>query len=427
MNTKTASSSSSGSPYSWEEDLTAARDLSKQEKDAFRIPLEWMTRWRVGNNLQPGRETLRRFWKEKVLEKPREAWQLEQWTAAFRWYLAWEERCMRERGEIPRSLYERVRRAVDLTGSRRGLALNTRRSYMSWVGRFAIWAQTPAAAKDPAKARECLELLVAEQKVSFATQKQALNALVFFFREVCKLEEVDLKVTFRKTQKRIPVVLLIDEVLKILDVIDEKHRLAAAVQYGAGLRVRELVNLRIKDIDSERQQISIHCSKGDKSRVTVLPASLIELIEKRKLALREMFERDRREGVPGVALPGAFERKSPKAGERWEWFWLFPGDSLSTDPTTGIVRRHHVHPDVYGRAVIGAARKAGLEKRVTTHALRHSFATHLLEGGTDIRSLQELLGHSDIRTTEIYTHVTKNVGGTGVQSPLDVIKRMRST
>jgi integron integrase len=264
-----------------------------------------------------------------------------------------------------------------------------------------------------------LESLVTQRRVSFSTQKQALNALVFFFKDVCGLEEVDLEVRLRKTPKRIPVVLSFREIAAILEKLPERSRLAAELQYGCGLRLREVVNLRIKDIDLDRRQLTVRGGKGDQDRVTVLPAALRLKLEEWKERVRLVHDEDRRQAVPGVGLPNALGRKMPKAGERWEWFWLFPSEQLSVDPVSGIIRRHHYHPESYARMIRNAAARAGIEKRVTSHALRHSFATHLLEAGTDIRTLQELLGHSDVSTTMIYTHVAVNGSATGVVSPLD--------
>jgi site-specific recombinase XerD len=185
------------------------------------------------------------------------------------------------------------------------------------------------------------------------------------------------------------------------------------------LRLSELLRLRVKDVDEGRGMITVREGKGGKDRTTVLPVALREPIEARKVELRELCEQDRSRGLPGVALPHAFGRKDRRAGEKWPWQWLFPGARPSTDPESGIVRRHHVHEENYSRAVRRAVEEALIDKRATTHALRHSFATHLLEGGTDLRTIQELLGHANVKTTEIYTHVAKDVGATGVRSPLD--------
>lgn len=263
------------------------------------------------------------------------------------------------------------------------------------------------------------------------------------------MEEVDLEVRLRRTRKRIPVVLDVPELLALIGRLDGTHRLAAELQYGAGLRLKELVTLRIKDVDVGRGLVTVRAGKGDKDRTTVLPDGLRERVAGQMAAARTLFEKDRAEGRPGVALPGALARRMPKAGEHWPWFclggssrrlapagrslrarpkhlghrrfWLFPAAGESTDPESGIVGRHHLHPKVYGRAIGEAAREAGLPKRVGTHALRHSFATHLLERGTGLRTIQELLGHGDVRTTEIYTHVAKGVNGLGVRSPLDAL------
>jgi integron integrase len=360
----------------------------------------------------------RSFWKSQVLSRAREPWQKDQWAQAIRWYLKWLGFC-EESGHSGLSVEERVRLAVDQAGGRRGLARKTRQTYAGWAGRFARWAGDEKSAMNTEKAKMWLGWVVTDQKVSYSTQKQALNGLVFFFRDVCGMEDPDLQVKFRKTPKRIPNVFSLKEIGAILENLSTECRLAAEIQYGAGLRVSELVNLRIKDIDVERQQITIRSGKGNKDRTTVMPASLIGKITAWKKEIRKWHEKDRAEGLPGVALPGALERKFPKHGETWPWFWFLPSKNISTDPDSGIERRHHIHEKAYATALRKAAKKAGIEKRVCSHDLRHSFATHLLESGTDIRTLQELLGHADVSTTMIYTHVAQNLSSCGVKSPLD--------
>lgn len=382
--------------------------------------LGWFESWRQGARQSPGRVAAVAFWKAQVLARERPGWQLEQWAAALRWYLRWLELANQAQREV-RSLPERMRAAVELAGARRGLALRTRRTYAGWAGRFGSWADSCDRARSQEAAREWLAGLVAEGKVSFATQKQALNALVFFFRDVCGDQEVELGVRLRKTRARVPEVLNLDEVLRLVASLGPRFRIPARLQYGSGLRRSELMALRIKDVDLGRRTVTVHAGKGDRDRVTVLPESLIEPLRDWRQEVRRIFEEDRQRERPGVALPGALARKMPRAGERWEWFWFFPAERESRDPETGVVRRHHLHPGSYGQAIAAAARAAGICKRVTSHVLRHSFATHLLEAGTDIRTVQELLGHADVRTTQIYTHVAGGVGSAGVRSPLDML------
>jgi integron integrase len=202
-----------------------------------------------------------------------------------------------------------------------------------------------------------------------------------------------------------------------------RYELAARLQYGAGLRLSELVRLRVQDVDVGRGTLTVRMGKGDKDRVTVLPKSLLGEIAKQIERAREVWKGDRDAGLAGVYLPGALARKFRRAAETFEWFWLFPAKQTSVDPQSGIRRRHHLLGSVYNEAIKRAALAAGIEKRVTSHALRHSFATHLLENGTDLRTIQDLLGHEDITTTEIYLHVATGANGLGVESPLDRLER----
>lgn len=406
--------------YAWSQDLEASRDVRIRERAAYAMLLGWLERFRVNHGLPAGREACTRFWKESVLVRPREPWQAEQWAGAIRWYLRWLEN-RHETGEEVRSLEERMRMAVEKAGARRGLARRTRETYGRHAGHFARWAVEAREVRKPEKGRDYLSWLVSERKVAFSTQKQALNALVFFFREVCGMEEVDLEVRLRKTEQRLPVVLDVKEVMAVLDKMDERFALMARIQYGAGLRLKELASLRVKDIDEGRGIITVRDTKCDKHRSTVLPESLRDEVAAKKKCLRELYEKDRTAGLPGVALPNAFGLKDRRAGEKWPWQWFFPGAKPSRDPESGIVRRHHVHVESYSRAVRRAVDEAMIDKRATTHAFRHAFATHLLEGGTDLRTIQQLLGHSDVKTTEIYTHVARGIGAMGVKSPLDRI------
>lgn len=404
--------------YPWSKDLEASGDVLQRERDSFAMLLGWLEKFIAGQGLCPGRGACERFWKEQVKSKPREKWQIEQWGAAIRWYLRWLEHQHAKGGEV-RSLPERVRDAVDRAGARRGLAPRTRETYSRWVASFAVWAGDERAVMRPDKGRDFLTWQVAERKVSYATQKQALNALVFFFKAVCGMDEVDLEVRLRKTERRMPVVLDVKEVLAVLDKIDERYGLMAKIQYGGGLRLMELVRLRVKDVDETRGIITVRCGKGDKDRTTVLPESLRTEVAEKKVMLRELFEGDRGAGLAGTWLPEALARKHPRGGEKWPWQYFFPAAKPAVDPESGLTRRHHIGEEAYARDIRRAVDEAMIDKQATSHAFRHAFATHLLEGGTDLRTIQTLLGHADVKTTEIYTHVAKGVGAMGVISPLD--------
>ena len=404
--------------FDWRADLFASRDLSDGEKRGFEIVLNWFECWRVPKNIPVGREAARRFWRDQVQSKDREPWQLNQWAEAIRWFLHWLHFCKNSGGDV-RTLEERVRAAVDMAGGRRGLAPKTRETYCRKAGKFAKWAGSVEAILDEEKAREWLAMRVTVERVAYSTQKQDLNGLAFFYKDVCGREEVDLRIKMRKTARRIPTVLNFEEISALLNNLSPTCRLAAELQYGAGLRIKELFDLRIKDVDPSRRQVVVRSGKGNKDRVCILPETVSAQLVDWKAKLRQQFEEDRDANLPGVALPGALSRKMPRAGERWEWQWLFPSSKLSADPDTGIIRRHHFHEGSYGNAIPEAAAKAGIEKRVSSHVLRHSFATHLLERGVDIRTLQDLLGHADISTTQIYLHVAQNSTHAGVRSPLD--------
>jgi integron integrase len=404
--------------YPWSKDLEASTDVRLREREGFAMLIGWQEKFVIGSGLSPGRAACERFWKEQVRAKPREKWQLDQWGAAMRWYVRWLDHRQVKGGEV-RSLPERLRDAVDRAAARQGKSARTRETYGRWAAMFAVWAGDERSVMRPDKARDFLSWKVAEQKVSFATQKQGLNALVFFFKAVCGMDEVDLEVRLRKTEPRLPVVLEVKEVLAVLDKIDEKYGLMARIQYGGGLRLMELVRLRVKDVDEERGIITIREAKGDKHRTTVLPESVRGEVAERKARLRVLFEEDRAAGLAGAWLPEALVRKHAHGGEKWPWQYFFPAAKPSKDPESGLMRRHHIGEDAYAAAIRRAVEEAMIDKNATSHAFRHAFATHLLEGGTDLRTIQTLLGHADVKTTEIYTHVAKGVGALGVRSPLD--------
>lgn len=244
--------------------------------------------------------------------------------------------------------------------------------------------------------------------------------MLFFFRHVLSREVVDFKGAVRANKsKRIPVVLSQPETVALLDALSGKFRLMGRLQYGTGLRLGELIRLRVKDLDFGRKQLLVRAGKGDKDRVTMLPAVLVEPLKRQMVKVKKLLEKDLEKGFVGVSMPDALARKYKSGRRELIWQYVFPSTQLASDPRGGEgMVRHHAHEKSYQRAVHKAAEDAGIEKNVTTHVLRHSFATHLLEGGSDIRTLQDLLGHQSVETTQIYTHVTEK-GGVGVASPLD--------
>ena len=417
--------------WCWRKDLAEFRGLTDTERAGFLLVLEWFENFRLRHQLKADRAAAKAFWRSEVVRegRPREAWQLDQWSDAIQWYLKWLEACA-EAGADHRSLAERLRAAAHSAGSRRGLALRTKQCYAAWAARYANFAGGEREVMRVETATRFLTSVVEDEDCAISTQRQALNAMAHFFKYVCGVEEPVFDVRLRKTGTRVPVVLSkpetqrVFEKLKVRERKEAPYELAARLQYGAGLRLSELVRLRVQDVDVARGTLTVRLGKGNKDRVTVLPKSLREEVARQIERAREVWRSDVEAGRAGVYLPGALARKFRRAAETFEWFWLFPARQISTDPESGIRRRHHLHGQVYNEAIKRAAHEAGIEKRVTSHALRHSFATHLLENGTDLRTIQDLLGHEDITTTEIYLHVATGANGLGVVSPLDVMERV---
>lgn len=296
----------------------------------------------------------------------------------------------------------------------------TEQQYIAWIRRFIVHHGKKHPAEMGAReVEQFLTFLAVKQNVAASTQNQALSAILFLYRHVLGVELPWLENLVRaRAPARVPVVLSRQEVQNLLVHLDGRYHLIAQLMYGSGLRLMETLRLRVKDIDFEYSQIVVRDGKGRKDRVTVLPDGVVTSLQFHLAAVNEQHQRALRRGFAGVELPMALARKYPRAMKSWGWQYVFPAARASRDPRSGEVRRHHVQETGVQRAVRLAARDAGIHKPVGPHTLRHCFATHLLERGYDIRTVQELMGHSDVRTTQIYTHVMKKGAG-AVKSPLD--------
>jgi integron integrase len=302
----------------------------------------------------------------------------------------------------------------------RHYSLRTEQAYEHWMRRFVTFHELKSPRElGPGAVKEYLEYLALERKVSAGTQNQALNALVFLYEQVIGEPIGTLgDFTRAKRPKRLPVVLTRAQVNRLLDALTDTYRLMTGLLYGSRLRLMECVRLRVKDVDFAHNQIMVRDGKGQKDRVTILPQRFQPGLREHLARVKEQHETDLAQGFGAVYLWPALERKYPNAVREWIWQYVFPSGRLSVDPRSGKVRRHHLHENALQRAVKDAAVKVGLTKQMSCHVLRHSFATHLLEGGYDIRTVQELLGHADVSTTMIYTHVL-NTPGLAVKSPAD--------
>jgi len=313
-------------------------------------------------------------------------------------------------------LLDRVRQSARV----RHLSPRTEEAYIHWIRRYILHhGKRHPAEMGEREISHFLSSLATDGRVSASTQNQALSALLFLYQEVLnrRLEWLE-GVVRAKRPVRLPVVLTRDEVAAILGQLDGTCHLMASLMYGAGVRLMECCRLRVKDIDLARGEITVRDGKGAKDRVTLLPATLRKPLAEQLDKVYRLHQQDLGRGRGHAPLPGALERKYPNAPKEWSWQWVFPATRFYRDPHSARMYRHHLHESVVQRAVKDAVRVARIAKPATCHTLRHSFATHLLESGYDIRTIQELLGHSDVSTTMIYTHVL-NRGGRGVKSPLD--------
>lgn len=303
---------------------------------------------------------------------------------------------------------------------RRHYSIRTERTYDDWVRRFLTYHELKAPETiGPEGIRDYLSYLAEVREVAASTQNQALNAIVFLYHQVLEIDPGTFGTfTHAKRPKRVPEVLTVSEVDTLLDAMEGVPALMAGLLYGSGLRLMECVRLRVKDVRFEQMQIVVRDGKGQKDRITVLPERYREGLERQIARAREWFDVDRGEGVAGVYIWPALERKYPNAGQEWPWQYVFPSERLSVDPRSHRVRRHHLNENTLQRALKAAVGRLDLPARVSCHTLRHSFATHLLQNGADIRTVQELLGHSDVNTTMIYTHVLSRPG-LAVRSPAD--------
>jgi integron integrase len=350
-----------------------------------------------------------------------EQWQQEQAIRAIRLYLrkvkpeafrfasaepseAWEEFIAKTRDEL----------------RLQNKAYQTEKSYLRWLRSFRTYMRDrPVGELCEGDVKRYLTFLADKRRVAKATQNQAFNALLFAYRHVLGISITNLKHVIRShSSLRLPVVLSQMEIQSLLQHLKPTHALMCRLIYSSGLRVNELISLRIKDIDFDNRIITVRSGKGDKDRQTLLSEKLIPELKRHITEIRRWFELDRRDNREGVELPKALERKYPNAGKEWAWFWLFPSHKLAIDPRSAVIRRYHVLSSSLQKDFKSAVHKAGITKQASVHTLRHSFATHLIEGGYDVRTVQELLGHTDLNTTMIYTHIAAK-NKLGVISPLD--------
>jgi integron integrase len=313
-------------------------------------------------------------------------------------------------------IIERLKNEIRL----RHFSLRTEEAYTVWVNRFLSFHKTEdCTLLNASHIRHYLEYLAKVRKVSASTQNQALNAIVFLFSSVLKFDPGNfMDFTRAKTPTHVPTVLTRNEIQSMFNHLDGVYLLMAGLLWGSGLRKMECLRLRIMDLDFEAQQLTVRNGKGAKDRITMMPERYIGQLKDQVEIARKWYERDRQNNVEGVYVAPAIERKFPSAGHEWIWQYVFPSERLTVDPRSLKVRRHHLHPDVLSQRIKHAAQKAGITKRVGCHTLRHSFATALIQNGADIRTVQELLGHSDVSTTMIYTHVL-NRPGLVSRSPAD--------
>jgi len=320
---------------------------------------------------------------------------------------------MEKRGKSP--FLERIREAIRV----RHYSIRTERTYIEWARRFILFhGKRHPEQMGEAEVAAFLTHLAVDRNVAASTQNQALNALVFVYKHVLDRPLGDISDAVRaKRPARLPVVLSQDEVRRLLAELRGAQWLIACLQYGSGLRLMESIRLRVKDLEFDRRAVIVREGKGGKDRVVTLSDALVEPLQRHLASRRNLFDQDSTQGFGSVYLPHALARKYPNAERSWAWQYVFPSTRLSRDPRSGTTRRHHLDESVVQKAVARAVRKCGIEKPASCHTLRHSFATHLLERGADIRTVQEQLGHADVRTTQIYTHVLQR-GGQAVLSPL---------
>jgi integron integrase len=317
-----------------------------------------------------------------------------------------------------RKLLDEVRDVMRL----RHYSIHTERTYCEWIRKYVHFHKMKSRddlADGEKKIEAFLTHLAVHGNVAPATQNQAMNALVFLYRKVLKQDLNDEINAIRSRKKvNIPVVLTREETAKLLSFMTGTPQIIAQLLYGSGLRISEAIRLRVKDIDYELKTLTVRSGKGDKDRVTTFPATVMPFLNSHLAKVRTLHQYDLEKGYGAVYLPYALARKYPQAAKDWGWQYVFPASALSKDPRGTTFRRHHIDPSVINKAIKVAVQKAGLVKKVSAHTFRHSFATHLLQRGNDIRTIQALLGHNDISTTMIYTHVLQQ-GGQGVPSPLD--------
>ena len=302
---------------------------------------------------------------------------------------------------------------------------STERTYIQWIERFLEYTrQTSKKAiseTDASDFKNFISHLALKQRVSASTQNQAFNAILFFFRYVLGKEAGDLADTVRaKRGQKLPVIFSVEEVKRLLACMNGKDLLIAGLLYGAGLRLMELARLRVKDIDMDLNTLTVRSGKGDKDRTTILPATVKDQLKNHLIEVKSLHESDLSRGYGEVHLPDALSRKYPNSGKEWAWQYVFPANSLSVDPRSGRVARHHISDSAIQEVIKKAIRKAGIPKHASVHTLRHSFATHLLMNGVNIREVQELLGHKNVETTMIYTHVLRDMSK-APKSPLDLL------